>query len=116
LLEKTLMKPTTGIDENFSTSPQIDAEDLINIKAAGFKSVICNRPDSEDGGHHPNHDFLASEANKLGLEFAYLPIVPGQINDSHVAQFKTLMDELPSPTLGYCRLGLRSKALYERSR
>jgi uncharacterized protein (TIGR01244 family) len=110
------MKPMTRIDDNFSTSPQIDAEDLIDIKAAGFKSVICNRPDSEDGGHHPNHDFLASEASKLGLEFAYLPVVPGQINDSHVEQFKTLMKELPGPTLGYCRLGLRSKALYERSR
>ena len=110
------MKPVTRIDDDFSTSPQIDVEDLGDIKAAGFKSVICNRPDSEDGGVHPNHDLLESEAKKLGLEFAYLPVIPGQINDAHVAQFKMLLSELPAPTLGYCRMGIRSKILYERSR
>ena len=110
------MKPITRIDENFSTSPQIAVSDLADIKAAGFKSVICNRPDSEDGGAHPDHHLLAAEAKRLGLEFAYLPIVPGQINEANVAEFKTLTDKLPGPTLGYCRLGIRSKTLYERSR
>jgi sulfide:quinone oxidoreductase len=110
------MKPCTEIDANFSISPQIDVEDLTKIKAAGFKSVICNRPDNEDGGAHADHNFLESEARKLGLEFAYLPVIPGQINDGHVAQFKTLIDELPGPVLGYCRMGMRAKTLYERSR
>jgi uncharacterized protein (TIGR01244 family) len=52
----------------------------------------------------------------LGLQFAYLPVVPGQINEAHVEQFKTLISELPGPVLGYCRLGIRSKTLYERAR
>lgn len=106
----------TEIDERFSISPQISAADLVDIKAAGFKSVICNRPDDEDGGAHPDHGFLESEARKLGLGFAYLPVIPGQINDGHVAQFKTLIDALPGPVLGYCRMGMRAKTLYERSR
>ena len=105
------MKPLTEMDANFSTSPQIDVEDLPEIKAAGFKSVICNRPDNEDGGAHADHNFLESEARKLGLEFAYLPVIPGQINEGHVAQFKTLIDKLPAPVLGYCRMGMRAKAL-----
>ena len=106
----------TEIDANFSITPQISAEDLNEIKAAGFKSVICNRPDSEDGAAHPGHTLMESEARKLGLEYAYLPVIPGQINDEHVAQFKTLIDKLPGPVLGYCRMGIRSKTLYERSR
>lgn len=110
------MKPLTKIDDNFSTSPQISAEDLKDIKAQGFKSVICNRPDNEDGGVHPDHNLLESEARKLGLEFAYLPVIPGQLNDAHVAQFNTLISDLPGPILGYCRLGIRSKTLYERAR
>jgi uncharacterized protein (TIGR01244 family) len=110
------MKPLTRIDANFSTSPQINVEDLSDIKAAGFKSVICNRPDSEDGGAHPDHNLLEAAAKKLGLEFAYLPVVPGQINDSNVASFKTVINELPGPIVGYCRLGIRSKTLYERAR
>ena len=110
------MKPLTRLDANFSASPQINAEDLADIKAAGFKSVICNRPDSEDGGVHPDHNLLEEVAKKLGLEFAYLPVVPGQMNDTNVADFKAIIDKLPGPTVGYCRMGMRSKALYERSR
>ena len=110
------MKPLTRLDANFSASPQINAEDLADIKAAGFKSIICNRPDSEDGGIHPNHNLLEEAEKKLGLEFAYLPIVPGQINDTNIASFKTMIANLPGPTVGYCRLGIRSKTLYERSR
>lgn len=110
------MKPLTRIDEDFSTSPQLSVEDLSDLRTAGFRSVICNRPDDEDGGAHPDHLLMESEARKLGLEFAYLPVVPGQINDGHVAEFKTILSALPGPTLGYCRMGVRSKILYERSR
>ena len=104
------------ISEDYSVSGQIQPEDAAAIKAAGFKSVICNRPDSEDGAAHPGHTLIESEARKLGLEYAYLPVIPGQINDEHVDQFKTLIDKLPGPVLGYCRMGIRSKTLYERSR
>ena len=106
----------TEIDANFSITPQISAEDLNEIKAAGFKSVICNRPRIAKTAPltRPRPD--ESEARKLGLEYAYLPVIPGQINDEHVAQFKTLIDRLPGPVLGYCRMGIRSKTLYERSR
>ena len=78
--------------------------------------MIFNRPDSEDGGVHPDHNLREAAANKLGLEFAYLPVVPGQMNDTNVADFKTIIDKLPRPTLGYCRMGMRAKTLYERSR
>jgi sulfide:quinone oxidoreductase len=104
------------IDDNFSTSPQINTGDLNEIKTAGFRSLICNRPDNEDGGAHPDHNLLESAAKELGLEFAYVPVVPGQINDAQIARFKLAIDKLPGPILGYCRLGIRSKVLYERSR
>jgi uncharacterized protein (TIGR01244 family) len=110
------MKPLTRIDDNFSSSPQIDVDDLPEIQAAGFKTVICNRPDDEDGGAHADHALLESTARKLGLEFFYLPVVPGQINETHVSQFKTAIDTLPGPVLGYCRLGMRAKTLYQRAR
>ena len=63
------MKPLTQIDNNFSSSPQIDVDDLAEIKAAGFKSVICNRPDDEDGGAHADHALLEATAQTLGLKF-----------------------------------------------
>lgn len=105
----------TKIDSNFSASPQISARDLIDIKAAGFRSVICNRPDNEEGGAHPDHSLLESAAKELGLEFAYLPVVPGQINDMQVARFRLIISKLPGPVVGYCRLGIRSRTLYEQA-
>jgi sulfide:quinone oxidoreductase len=109
------MKQLTQIDDNFSSSPQIDVDDLTEIKAAGFKSVICNRPDDEDGGAHTDHALLEATAKKLGLEFFYLPVVPGQMSEVHVSQFKSAMETLPGPVLGYCRLGMRAKTLYQRA-
>ena len=110
------MKPLTRIASDFSISPQVAVEDMADFKAAGFKSVICNRPDSEDGGVHPDHHLIESEAKRLGLDFAYLPVAPGQMNDGHVAEFKVIMSRLPHPSVGYCKMGIRSKILYERSR
>ena len=38
----------TQISQDFSVSPQITAADVAEIANAGFKSIICNRPDFEE--------------------------------------------------------------------
>ena len=35
------------VNENFCVSEQITFDDLYAIKEAGFKTIICNRPDNE---------------------------------------------------------------------
>ncbi len=35
------------IDKTISVSPQISVDDLAAIRAAGYRSIICNRPDGE---------------------------------------------------------------------
>jgi uncharacterized protein (TIGR01244 family) len=35
------------INETYSVAGQISAQDLDAIKAAGFKSIVCHRPDGE---------------------------------------------------------------------
>ena len=40
----------TQISKDFSVSPQITAADVTEIANAGFKSIICNRPDFEKPG------------------------------------------------------------------
>jgi len=109
------MNTINKISEKISVSPQISPEDLAEIKAAGFHSIICNRPDGEGGPTQPDHSLMESAAAKLGLKFAYLPVVPGQISDNDVAQFKQLIGEMPSPILAYCRTGNRSSTLYARA-
>ena len=42
------------ITDAISVSPQIAPADIQAIKAAGFRAIICNRPDGE-GADQPTH-------------------------------------------------------------
>src|SRR5919197_1546766 len=38
------------ISDSYSVSGQITPEEIAAVKAAGFRSIICNRPDAEQPG------------------------------------------------------------------
>ena len=69
------MNPKT-IDRNLSVSEQIASQDIAAIASAGFKSVICNRPDGE-GADQPVFAEIETAARAAGLTAAYLPIRRG---------------------------------------
>ncbi len=94
-----------------SVSAQIFPADMEAIKKAGFRAIICNRPDGE-GADQPTFQEIASEAKKEGLEAVYLPIVSGKVSDDDAAAFDKAMTELPGPVLAYCRTGTRSATLW----
>ncbi|TIU06465.1 MAG: TIGR01244 family phosphatase, partial [Mesorhizobium sp.] len=66
------------ISEDYSVSGQIQPEDVAAIKDAGFKSVICNRPDDEQPGQ-PSADSVKAAVEAAGLTFRYIPVISGQI-------------------------------------
>ena len=103
-------KQLTG---DLSVSPEITAADIPAIKAAGFKSIICNRPDGETAGQPP-FSALEASATAAGLAIRHQPIVPGQISDADVAAFNTLVQDLPKPIFAFCRTGMRSSTLWSR--
>lgn len=107
------MEPIKQIAEHFSTAAQIAREDVADIAAAGYKSLICNRPDGEAGPDQPTHEEIAAAAREFGLEFAYVPVVMENISQEDVARFKAALESLPQPVLGYCRTGRRSSTLYQ---
>ena len=113
-MDETGFKGTTmeirEINEDYSVAPQIGVEHLPLIKAAGFKSVISNRPDAEDGA--VPHDSIAAAAADAGLEFRYIPVVSGQITPENVEEQAAALDDLPKPVLAYCRSGARCTNLY----
>ena len=102
------------ITEAFSVAPQIAAADLAEIKNAGFRSIICNRPDGE-GADQPTFEEIEIAARKQGLEARYLPIVSGRVQDEDSNGFCALLDSLPKPVLAYCRSGTRSATLWALS-
>jgi len=100
---------------NLSVSAQIMPADMAEIAAAGFKSIICNRPDGE-AGDQPSFREVEQQAQTAGIEARYLPVIPGQVANAQADEFDRLLEDLPKPVLAYCRSGMRSTTLWGLSR
>tara|TARA_R110000850_G_scaffold7676_19_gene28028 strand:- start:1205 stop:2809 length:1605 start_codon:yes stop_codon:yes gene_type:complete len=102
----------TRLNDAVSISPQVEIDDVATLASAGFKSIICNRPDEEEGDH-PRSAAVADAAQRAGLQFAYVPAVSGAISDEDGKKMAVALAALPAPTLAYCRSGARSTKLTE---
>ncbi len=94
-----------------SVAPQITADQIAGLAAAGFRAVICNRPDGE-GADQPNYAEIERLCTEHDIEAAYLPVESGKVSDADAAAFARLLDLLPKPVLAYCRTGTRSTTLW----
>lgn len=103
-----------SIDADFAVSAQIRPEELIQIAQAGFKTIVCARPDHEDQGQ-PRFDEIASRADAMGLKAIHIP-VSGGVSDGAATSMQKALRQLPRPMLGYCRSGNRAGQLYEAAR
>jgi uncharacterized protein (TIGR01244 family) len=99
------------ITDSYSVSPQIMPDEVAAVKAAGFKSVICNRPDNEQPGQ-PSAATIKAVAEAAGLEFRHIPVISGQITPQNVEDQAQALDELEGPVFAYCRSGARCTNLY----
>ncbi len=97
------------IDSEFAVAPQITTGDIAAIAEAGFKSLVCNRPDTESGA--VPHEDIAKLAAEAGIEFRYIP-VGGFDGNNPVVEMVGALKEMPRPMLAYCRSGARSANLY----
>jgi sulfide:quinone oxidoreductase len=102
------------LTKSLSVAPQITPEDVPEIAAQGYASILCNRPDGEAADQTP-FDEIAEKAKAINLEIAYVPVQSGFITDDDVAAFKATLDALPKPVLAYCRSGTRCAALWALS-
>ncbi len=100
------------IDDAYSVSPQIEADDVRDIAAAGFRTIICNRPDGEGGAEQPDFADIAKVAEKAGLAAYYIPVVGGMLTQDDVDAMAAALDEAETPVLAYCRSGARSTNIY----
>ncbi len=97
------------VSPDFAVTGQIRLDDIPAIAAAGFKTVICNRPDNEMGAV-PHRDVEAA-ARAAGLGFKYVPVAGG-VTEQNVRDMQSALDSMQGPMLGYCRSGARSTTLY----
>lgn len=94
----------------YAVSPQIAPEDVSTIAAAGYKTILCNRPDGEvPPSHQAGAIKAATEA--AGLRFVDNPFSHGQLTQALLdAQAATMADE--GPVLAYCASGNRCTILW----
>lgn len=101
-----------ALTADISVSPQLEPAAMAAVAAAGFRSVINNRPDFEGGPDQPTSASIAAAAEAAGLQYAHLPVAGGYQSPEEIARFAELLAALPRPLLAFCRSGARSTKLY----
>lgn len=98
------------VTDDYAVSPQIAPDDMPAIKAAGFHTVICNRPDAENPAELAA-DVMAIAAEAAGLAFHVHPLTH-QTMAGGVARQMEILAQAGGPVLAYCASGTRSSVAW----
>ena len=102
------------INQHVSVSPQISPEDIPVIKAAGFTTIINNRPDGE-APDQPSSDQILKAAQAAGLVYHYIPLGRDGVSPDMVERTVSALEGSEGPVFCYCRSGTRSTTLWALS-
>jgi uncharacterized protein (TIGR01244 family) len=104
--------PLQNVAPDVCVAPQLTPDAMAAVAAAGFKSVVNNRPDFEGGPDQPTSAAIEAAAAAAGLEYVYLPVSGGYQSPEEIEHFAQLLETLPRPLLAFCRSGARSTKLF----
>ena len=99
------------INESISVAPQIAVEQVAEIAAAGFKTIVNNRPDDEDAGQ-PSGDAIRAAAEAAGLKYVSIPVTHAGFSHPQIDAMTEALTDSDGPVLAYCRSGTRSCNLW----
>jgi len=99
------------LNDRVAVAPQITADDVAAIAAAGYVAIVNNRPDDEEPGQ-PSGDAIRAAAEAAGLRYAAVPVGREGIGDAQLAAMTAAIAEADGPVLAYCRSGTRSCHLW----
>lgn len=102
------------ITPDYAVSPQIDPADLPAIRAAGFTTVIDNRPDGEIPPHL-HTEVMRQAASAAGLAFVANPVIGGMLTMKNVTAQGAAIAGATGPVLAYCASGNRSSVVWALS-
>ncbi|NSX55258.1 TIGR01244 family sulfur transferase [Parasulfitobacter algicola] len=95
------------LTDTYSVTPQISPDDMTTIAQAGFKSVICNRPDAENPPAYQISE-MEKAASDAGLALYLNPFPSPMMSMEHVTEQARLLTNADGPVLAYCASGTRS--------
>ena len=99
------------INESISVAPQIAVEQVADIAAAGYTTIVNNRPDDEDAGQ-PSGDAIRAAAEAAGLKYVSIPVTHAGFSHPQIDAMTQALTDSDGPVLAYCRSGTRSCNLW----
>jgi uncharacterized protein (TIGR01244 family) len=99
------------INDDISVAPQISPDDMPAIKAAGFKTVINNRPDDE-APDQPTSATMQAAAEAAGLTYHFIPLGREGVSPEMIEAERAVLEGSDGPVLAFCRSGTRSTTLW----
>ena len=96
-----------ALTPTYAVSPQIAPEDLPAIQAAGYTTIINNRPDAEIPEELHGHS-MRTAAESLGMTFVTNAVIGGALTMENVAKQAAAIAGATGPVLAYCASGNRS--------
>jgi uncharacterized protein (TIGR01244 family) len=103
------------LTDYLAVSAQITPDDVADIAAAGYKVLVNNRPDGEEGTQ-PSGAAIAAAARVAGLEYHYMPVTAQSFPGPDFDAISDLLDDPTRPVLAFCRSGTRCANLWVASR
>ena len=99
------------LNDRIAVAPQIDADDIPAIKAAGYVAIVNNRPDDEEPGQ-PTGDAIRAAAEAAGLRYTAIPVTHAGFGHAQLDAMAAAITAADGPVLAYCRSGTRSCNLW----
>lgn len=99
------------ITDGYSVTPQIEPGDVATLADMGVKTLICNRPDSENP---PGLQAAAiqAEAEAHGIAFVFNPFQGHTLSQDHVDEQADAIAGSEGPVVGYCASGNRCTVVW----
>lgn len=100
-----------ALSDTYSSSAQLQPDDMATLAAQGYTTIICNRPDAENP---PDLQAAAMQAaaEAAGLVFVFNPVIATGIPPAAIDEQADAMEASDGPVVAYCASGMRSSLLW----
>lgn len=102
------------INDRVSVAGQVLPENVAQLKAAGFTTIVNNRPDDE-APDQPKGQDVAAAAKAVGINYVEIPMGRDGVSPDMVSRTRDVLENSAGPALCFCRTGTRSTTLWALS-
>ncbi|OZT72561.1 TIGR01244 family sulfur transferase [Vreelandella boliviensis] len=102
---------TQPLETDVEITSALTVDELEQVKAKGFKTVICNCKPGESA-EFPGEEVYRLKAADIGLQWVHIPVTPGDYSQADITAFAVALQQLPKPILAFCRTGKRATHLW----